>query len=199
MGIKKMREIIGKFMVLLMLTTSISGQKLNITNLKQKPATLEIEAVFKNDTSQDVLIVSPNQKKSPETVYFIIPDNETKTLLIRRHFFDYSPTVLCAVTPCFGLRKVKAGEEFRETISLEFPIAESHYLINDSIDISDYNYISFQIGVLPYDNFINQIPGSRPFGNCAKGEDVITGGFYKSKTLIEVQNILKTDVIKIPN
>jgi hypothetical protein len=197
MEIKKMKEILGNFVVLLVLTTSISGQKLGITNLKQKLATLEIEVVFKNDDSKDVLIVSPNQKISVETVYFIIPENKTKTLLIRRHFFDYPSTVLDAITPCFGLRRVKAGEIFSEKISLEFPMTKSHYLINDSIDIRDFNFFSFQIGILPYDNFINQIPLSRPFGNCAKGEDMVSSGIYKNKTLIQIQNILKTKEVKL--
>lgn len=183
-----------------LLIQNISGvfaQKLSIDNVKQKSNTLEIEITFKNSSSKDVVIVSPNPNKKYETSYFLIPEDKAKMLQIRRYFFSYPPYVLDVNEPCFSLTKIKAGESYRETLSLEYPMAQTHFFTKTKFDLRSFDSISFNIGVLPVDSFINKILDSRPFGHCAEGYDEIYDGLYKGKTLIEIQNILKTNTVKI--
>ncbi len=183
--------------LLIQKASGVFAQEVSISNAKQNPNTLEIEITFKNSSSQDVLLVSPNPKGKYETTYFLIPEDKTKLLHIRRYFFSYPSYVLDVNEPCFRLNKVKAGESYRENLSLKYPMAQTHFFTNTKIDLRTFDSISFQIGVLPYDDFINKIPDSRPFGSCADGQDKIPEGIYKGKTLLEVQNILKTNTVKI--
>ena len=175
----------------------VSAQELSVTNVKQKINALEVEVTLHNQSSQDVLVVSPASDDRTVTTYFLIPESKTKILQIRRYFYSYPANVLDAPEPCFGLVRVKAGEKYKESFSLEYPVAQSHFFTNPKIDLRTFDSIGFQIGVLPYDDFINKIPDSRPFGHCADGQDKISEGIYKDKTLLEVQNILKTNAVKI--
>ena len=183
--------------LLIQKASGVFAQEVSISNVKQNPNTLEIELTFKNSSSQDVLLVSPSPTKKYETSYFLIPEEKTKLLQIRRYFFSYPSHVLGAHEPCFGLSKVKAGESYRENLSLKYPFAQTHFFLNTKIDLTTFDSISFQIGVLPDDDFINKIPDLRPFGHCAMWHDKISGGIYKGETLLELQNILKTNTVKI--
>ena len=183
--------------LLMQKASGVFAQEVSISSVKQNPNTLEIEITFKNSSSQDVLLVSTNPNEKYETSYFLILEDKTKLLQIRRYFFSYPSYVLDAPEPRFGLNKVKTGESYRENLSLKYPAAQTHFFTNTKIDLRTFDLISFQIGVLPYDDFINKILDSRPFGHCADGQDKISEGIYKGKTLLEVQNILKTNTVKI--
>lgn len=175
----------------------VLGQNLSIANLKRQANSLEIEIFFKNSGSQDVYLVSPNPSSKYETTYFIIPEDETQTLKIRRYFYSFPSNVLDAPEPCYGLIKVKAGEGYKENLTLGYSSANSNYFTKANVNVSAFHWISFQIGVLPYDVFIGNIAVSRPFGNCGEAQDKISGGQYSGKRLIDVQKILKTNTIQI--
>ena len=183
------------FFLLLQAITGVFGQEVSISNVKQKSNSLEIEITLKNDSSQDILLIAPDVGE-PETIYFIFLEKENKTIKIRRHFFIYPSNVLDAGEPCFGLIKVKTGETYKENISLNYPLAET-YIFNNKTNLRSFDSLNFLIGILPYDKFISDIPDSRPFGNCAVSRDEISNGNYKGKNLMEIQNILKSNTIKI--
>lgn len=191
-----MKKILVIFAFLIVLSTSgVFAQEVGIINVTQKSNNLEIEIALKNNSSQDILLIAPDVGE-PETRYFIFLEKETKTINIRRHFFSYPNNVLDANEPCFGLIRVKTGETYKENISLNYPLAET-YIFNNKTDLRNFDSLNFQIGILPYDKFISGIPDSRPFGHCAVSQDEISNGNYKGKNLMEIQNILKSNTVKI--
>ena len=193
-----MKKFIIIFILLLIQNSpKIWGQEVSLKTVKIKSNTIDLEITYNNSSSEDILFVSPNLNTDDDIEYFIIPEVKTKELKVRRYLFSYPAYVLDVNEPCFNLKNVKAGESYKEHLSLEYPIIQSNFFTKTNIDIRSFDSISFQVGVIPYDTFIANIPNLRPFGKCVVGEDKISEGYYEGKKLIDVQNILKTNTVKI--
>ncbi len=173
---------------------STANLELTISDVKKTADALEIEITLKNKGLQNILTVLPKTDDSFKTSYFLGFDEKSKVLQIRKHLFLYPIYVLDAPDPCYTLVIVKAGESYRERVTLGYPKAINSYLGGMSVDISKYEKLNALIGVLPFDNSIYQIPNSRPFGHCVMSQDKITDGIYTGKTLIELQKVLSTGV-----
>jgi hypothetical protein len=166
--------------------------ELTITDIKKNPSALEIEITLKNKGSNSILTVVPKIEDSFKTSYFLGLDERNKILQIRRHLFVYPPSILDAPVPCYTLHVLEKDKNYSEKFSLSYPLAMNSYL-GMNVDISKYSKFNAQIGVLPFDSDIYQIPNKRPFGHCVMPEDEIEDGIYKGKTLLEVQRILTAD------
>lgn len=172
---------------------SVANLELTITDVKKKTDALEVEITLKNNGSDSILTVVPKIDDSFKTSYFLGFDEGNKILQIRRHLFLYPNSILDAPDPCYALYIIERGKSISEKFSLGYPMAINSYLFGMEFDISKYSKFSVQIGVLPFDKTIYQIPNKRPFGHCVVAHDKIDNGIYKGKTLIEIQKILPAD------
>lgn len=199
MGIKKMKFLIITFFVLVLCVNHlVAAQELTITSVKQDAKFLEIEISLKITSDKDILIVLPNPKDKLKTSYYLTFDEKNSLLEIRRNFYEYPPYVITDVeTQCFTLGQIKSKEIYKETIFVDYPISSSHLAIGNKIDISKVKSIRFQLGLLPFFESFVEIQNRKPFGCCVDGQEIISEGLYKGRTLIETQNILKSNVVKI--
>lgn len=190
--------IIIFFVLVLCVNHLIVAQELTVTNVKKHPKSLEIEIVLKITGDKDVLVVLPNPKDKFNTSYYLTFDEKNSLLEIRRNFYEYPPYVITDVeTQCFTLGSMKSKEIYKETILVNYPISSSYLDIGNKIDISKVKSIRFQLGLLPFDDLLTEIQNKKPFGHCVDGQEIIPDGLYKGRTLIEVQNIVKSNVVKI--
>ena len=176
----------------------VLGQELSITNVKQHKKSLEIDIVLKNTSDKDVFIVMPNPRDKAKYSYYITSDERSGLLEIRRHFYIFPPEVITNVEyPCFSLDQVKSKEIYKETIFLNYPASPTYLFFDMKTDIGKFKSIRFQLGLLPFDDSLAELQNKKPFGRCVDGQEKISEGPYKDRTLIEVQNVLRSNEIKI--
>jgi hypothetical protein len=193
-----MRVFIMIFLVLFLWGNHLTAaQELTITNVKRHTKSLELEIVLKNTSDEDILIVMPNPQDRLKTNYYLILDEKNGMLEIRRIFYEYPPYITDMEAQCFTLSQVKSKEVYKETIFVDYPISSSYLAIDNEINVSKAKSIRFQLGLLPFDDSLAEIQNKKPFGRCVDGQEKTTEGLYKNKTLIEVQNILKSNEVRI--
>jgi hypothetical protein len=93
--------------------------------------------------------------------------------------------------------KIGPGHTYKEKLTLDYPVAINIYPMDARIDISKFDFVSVQLGVLPTEIFINEIQLSRPAGRCAMADDRIPADPYKGNRLIELQNVLVSASAKL--
>jgi hypothetical protein len=200
MGVKKMKVFIMIFFaVVLSGNYLVAAQELTITSVKKQMTSLEIEIALRNTSDNDILVVMPNPKDESKTKYYLVFDEKTHLLDIRRNFYKYPPYITDIEPQCFTLKRVKSKEIYKERMFVKYPVSSSYLPIDIEINTNETKSIRFQIGILPFDASLIELQNKKPFGHCVDGAEKILEGIYKDKTLIEVQNILKTNEIKIPN
>jgi hypothetical protein len=198
MGVKEMKIFIVIFLALVLCVNhSVAAQKLNIISVKQHTNSLEIEFVLGVTDNKDIFIVTPNPKNKLTTSYYLTFDEKNSLLEIRRNFYEYPLYITDTETQCFTLSPVKSKGIYKETIFVNYPVSLSYLSIENKIDISKVKSIRLQLGVLPFDDTLSELQNRKPFGRCVDGQEKISEGHYKGRALIEVQNILKSNIIKI--
>jgi hypothetical protein len=152
--------------------------------------------VLVNNGPGDILIVSSNPRHPANTSYFLAMDAKTKEVQIKRLLYAYPSYLLIEAEPqCFALTRVRKGEIYKEVVSVTYPRSQNYLAIPETIDFTSISSLRFRLGILPFDDSINDVPLRKPFGRCVDGQEGIGTGAYKGKNLIEIQRVLSTKAL----
>lgn len=190
---------IATALALLIFTSSnvVTCQELTITKVRRLKSSLEFDLVLDNSGGTDLLIVAPNPLHRKVTSYYLGATDKPDVLEIRRNFYRYPPYVTDLKLQCFTLQRVKSGEIYKESISVDFPISPTYLSIPSEVNVATAKSARVFLGVLPFHTLLSEVQSRTSGGQCVDGAEIVESGAYRGKSLLDLQRLLESKVVSV--
>lgn len=177
--------------------------KVSLRLLRMLPDKWELELRTQNTGSRSVFIMTePVRSNGSKGAYLALDQSDPTVLEIGAQLYSLPSYSLYSNHARVKLKRLEPGAERLEQLTVSFPSQETSPpykgLENEVIDKSKVRSLRAAVGVLPDEEGIQDFLRRKAgMGAYAGGLEIVERGSFKGKQLCEVQEVIRTQTIKL--